>query len=108
MTKRLLIQNGIVTGFSDEIAVQGLSINTVSKVRVSHILPCSFFARILFILIRSVVSDESALASWTRLWRCKWLVKIDGVNYGSFASRVDAITFEKNKIYEMGKFTNGF
>lgn len=108
MTKRLLIQNGIVTGFSDEIAVQGLSIDTVSKVRVSHILPCSLFARILFILIRSVVSDDSALASWTRLWRCTWFVKIDSVNYGCFTSRADAIAFEKNKIYEMGKLKNGF
>jgi hypothetical protein len=42
--------------------------------RASHVEPYDFWLRILFHILRSCVKDDSALAAWTRTWRCYWRV----------------------------------
>lgn len=102
--KRIIIKNGVVCGFADEISFKGLEVQKHCKIRVSRIVPTSFFLMIAFYAVRGICSDESRLAAWTRVWRCQWKVLIDGNSYGPFESREDAITFEKDEIYKQGKF----
>lgn len=51
-----------------------LELGTVVTKRASHVEPATFWARRAFHLLRSVVSDKSRSAEWTRLWTCRWRV----------------------------------
>jgi hypothetical protein len=44
--------------------------------RASHVEPYALLPRLLFTAIRYFVHDDSALAAWTRGWRCKWRVNL--------------------------------
>jgi hypothetical protein len=44
--------------------------------RGSHVVPVSVPLRVAFKALRAVVSDKSAVAAWTRTWRCEWQVEI--------------------------------
>lgn len=101
--RRIVIRNGTVTGFADEVNFAGLTITGFDKKRVSRVLPAGRFQRACFLVLRAVVSDESKAAAWTRLWRCQWNVQIDKETHGPFASRSAAILFEKEFIYRQGK-----
>lgn len=103
MTKRIIIKNGQVTGFIDEVSFAGLDVIKQETVRVSHVIPENRVLACAFRLIRAVSNDKSRLSNWTRTWSCNWLVVIDGQRYGSFSEREAAIKFEKQKIYEQGK-----
>lgn len=96
--KRIVIKNGEVCGFADEVSFKGLEVQEYSKTRVSRIVPTSGILMIAFYVIRGLCSDESKIAAWTRVWRCQWKVLIDGKSYGPFSSRADAISFEKDEI----------
>ena len=50
----------------------GLGEDTVQ--RASHVLPVNLILRALFITIRALVHDTSAIAQWTRTWACRWFV----------------------------------
>ena len=102
--KRIVIKNGEVCGFADEVSFKGLDVQEYSKKRVSRIVPTNGFLMVAFYVIRGLCSDESKIAAWTRVWRCQWKVLIDGKSYGPFSSRADAIAFEKDEIYKQGKF----
>lgn len=99
------IKNNIISGFADEVDFQGLDLLKFDKIRVSKILPVNNFKRILFVLIRIFVNDNSKFAAWTRKWSCPWNVVIGSVSYGPFQSRVEAITFEKNFIRARNEFS---
>lgn len=101
--KRLVIRDGVVTGFADEVSFDGLDVAKVDKQRVSHVLPASFVKRVLFVVLRLLVGEQGRVANWTRQWSGDWLVVIDRHHYGPFTSRAQAINFEKNKIYTQGK-----
>lgn len=101
--KRLVIRGGEVIGFEDEVSFKGLKLTAFEKKRVSHVVPALGVLRIMFNAIRSVTSDASWIAEWTRKWSCDWLVIVDGDAYGPFAQRNDAIRFEKDLIYGQGK-----
>ena len=105
--KRIVIKNGEVCGYADEVSFKGLDVQGYSKKRVSRIVPTNGFLMIAFYVIRGLCSDESKVAAWTRVWRCQWKVLIDGKSYGPFSSRSDAIAFEKDEIYKQGKFFAG-
>ncbi len=101
--RRIVIRNGTVTGFADEVNFAGLTVTRFDKKRVSRVLPTGRFQRGCFLMLRALVSDESKAAAWTRLWRCHWNVKIDNESHGPFESRSAAILFEKEFIYRQGK-----
>jgi hypothetical protein len=103
MAKRIVISGGVVSGFADEVSFDGLEVEQFEKKRVSHVVPENYFLRTLFVSLRAIVSDESTVASWTRTWGCNWVVLIDGEQYGPFVGRDEAISFEKEKIYQQGK-----
>jgi hypothetical protein len=42
--------------------------------RASHVEPVAFWLRLVFHILRSVVSDKSVAAAWTRVWPCDWRV----------------------------------
>lgn len=102
--KRIVIKNGEIFGFADEVSFKGLDVKACSKKRVSRIVPTNGLLMVAFYVIRGLCSDESKVAAWTRVWRCQWKVLIDGKSYGPFSSRSDAIAFEKDEIYKQGKF----
>ena len=53
-----------------------LDMGSRATCRVSHIEPVNVFLRFWFHSIRSHVKDDSALAGWTRRWRCDWRVNM--------------------------------
>lgn len=102
--RRIVICNGTVTGFADEVNFAGLIVTGFDKKRVSRVLPTGRFQRGCFLVLRALVNDESKAAAWTRRWRCQWNVQIDSESHGPFLSRSAAIHFEKDFIYRQGKF----
>lgn len=103
MTKRIVIKDGQICGFADEVIVDGVIFEQTEKTRVSHIVPENWLLRVAFVALRAVVRDESRAAGWTRKWGCLWIVRIERETFGPFVDRADAIKFEKQKIYEQGK-----
>lgn len=101
--RRIVIRDGTVTGFADEVNFVGLTVMGFDRKRVSRVLPTGRFQRVCFLVLRAVVSDESKAAEWTRVWRCQWNVQIDNESHGPFDSRSAAILFEKEFIYRQGK-----
>lgn len=87
-------------GSVNHILVDGFSTAFLGKQvirRASYIEPTHPALRILFHVIRTVVSDNSATARWTRRWPCQWRVNLQrsgGPIMGPFKYRVDAITAE--------------
>ena len=71
-----------------------------TKKRVSHILPENPLKRIVFKVLRKLFGDEGKIADWTRNWKGKWILVIDGEVKGEFESRKDAIEFEKGEIFK--------
>ena len=102
--RRIVIRNGTVTGFADEVSFAGLTVTGFDKKRVSRVLPTGRFQRGCFLVLRALVNDESKAAAWTRRWRCQWNVQIDSESHGPFLSRSAAILLEKDFIYTQGKF----
>lgn len=107
MTKRIVIKNGQICGFADEVNIDGVTFEQTEKTRVSHIVPKNCLLRMAFVALRAVVRDESRAAGWTRHWNCLWLVCIEHETFGPFTDRVEAIKFEKEKIYRQGKLKIG-
>lgn len=94
--------HGKVKTFNGDFDIKG---QNVKVERISHILPEHPILRFAFKLIRSVVSDESVAATWTRKWKCTWYVHIIPTNekfYG-FRDRDEAILFERKHIIELVK-----
>ena len=42
--------------------------------RASHVEPATFWLRVAFHILRTVVNDKSRIAEWTRGWSCDWRV----------------------------------
>lgn len=42
--------------------------------RASHVEPDTFWLRVAFHILRTVVNDKSRIAEWTRGWACLWRV----------------------------------
>jgi hypothetical protein len=47
--------------------------------RASHVEPASRYERWAFNLLRTLFSDTSAVAAWTRTWKCLWRVNTSPV-----------------------------
>jgi hypothetical protein len=66
--------------------------------RASHVYPVNFWKRTAFRALRTVVSDTSRIAYWTRTWQGPWLVDTAPtagvVLEGRWVKRQDAITAE--------------
>ena len=60
----------LATDSADIFLEQG---ETVTR-RASHVEPDNFAYRVAFTVLRSLVSDKSRIAAWTRLWPCLWRV----------------------------------
>ena len=81
-----------------------LEMGTVVTRRASHVEPATFWARQAFRVLRTLFSDTSAIAAWTRTWHCFWRVNTKPVGgpilrnqYGNIAAwwlRQDAIDAE--------------
>lgn len=92
----------VVIGIDGMVEIVGPAGEVVGRERrrrrVSHVEPQSLPLRLAFRLLRSVVSDNSRLAEWTRRWPCRWRVRI--VGFGSeviadgFRDRAAAIEWE--------------
>jgi len=59
----------------------------VQTQRASHVEPDAFALRIAFHIIRSLTSDDTAVAEWTRHWRCLWRVNTSPVGGPILAAR---------------------
>lgn len=103
--RRIVIRDGVVGGFADEVSLVGLQVDSFLKERVSHVVPRALLLQKVFTVLRRFFSDTSMVAVWTRRWKCQWNVRIDSVTFGPFDCREQAIKFEKEKIYSMGRFT---
>jgi hypothetical protein len=71
--------------------------DVVGTYRNSHVEPHGWFKRWLFSTIRKRVSDDGAIAAWTRLWDCHWRVNmtlVGGPIFGKFADRGAALAAE--------------
>ena len=69
----------------------------IESVRVSHVEPLRLMPRVLFHIIRSVCSDDSKLARWTREWKVPWrinLTRVNGPIIQPYTNRPDAIKAE--------------
>ncbi len=106
MTKRIVIKNGTVTGFADDVEKLGIKMVGANSKRVSVILPQNRVLRLLFTKVRAHVSDNSLVASLSRLVPCNWMVIIDDTEHGPYKSRKAAIAFEKQYIFDQGKLHN--
>jgi hypothetical protein len=51
-----------------------LELGEVITRRASHVEPATFWTRVWFHIIRTLVSDKSRVAAWTRNWKCLWRV----------------------------------
>ena len=77
--------------------VEPLGVKVEAKQRASHIVPVNLPLRMIFWVIRSVVSDESWIAAFTRKWSCLWRVdlrKSGGEIHAPFKTRDEAVEFE--------------
>lgn len=101
-TKRLMIKDGVVHGFEDEICFPATEHKILSRRRVSRVVPAGSIARVLFRGLRLVFSDNSWVAQQTRRWRGQWLVEIGDEWFGPFIDRPTAIAFEKEKVFLLG------
>jgi len=106
--RRIVIKHGEVCGFADELSFdsKNMTLTEYEKVRVSRIVPLNIALKMAFIALRLITPDNSKIAAWTRLWKCQWNVLIDDQKYGPFNKRVNAIAFEKEKIYQQGKLNH--
>ncbi|RJX82292.1 hypothetical protein [Pseudomonas sp. LS-2] len=100
--RRIVIKNGVVAGFADELSLEGLDVREYAKNRVSHVVPRRWPLRMAFAVLRGLVADKSRIASWTRTWNCDWTVIIKDEAFGPFTMRERAIEFEKKHIYQQG------
>jgi hypothetical protein len=72
-----------------------------SRRRASHVEPVNLPLRFLFHVLRSVCSDDSRLAAFTRRWPCRWRARVfGGPVLGPFERRTDAIQAEVDWIGE--------
>jgi hypothetical protein len=66
--------------------------------RASHVEPVNTYLRLAFQVIRKLVSDDSRIAAWSRLWPCLWRVDMSPVGGGiipvHFSNRLAAIDAE--------------
>ena len=96
-------ENGNITTFAEELREIDPSLYEEvksTKRRVSHILPKNPLKRIFFKVLRKLFGEEGKVADWTRKWKGKWIVIIDGEVKGEFESREEAIEFEKRYLFE--------
>jgi hypothetical protein len=56
-----------------------LELGTTVTKRASHVEPATFWARIAFHILRTLVADDSSIAAWTRTWKCRWRVNTSPV-----------------------------
>lgn len=62
--------------------------------RASHVEPATFWLRVAFHILRTVVSDKSRIAEWTRSWSCPWRVNTAPVG-GPVLTWADVYTLEQ-------------
>lgn len=62
-------------------------VGTVTTQRASHVEPDSAVLRLVFHAVRSLVSDASRIAEWTRNWPCTWRVNTAPVGGPILAGR---------------------
>ncbi|NWC84306.1 hypothetical protein HX798_29100 [Pseudomonas putida] len=103
--RRIVVKDGVVCGFHDEINFEGLTLESYEKKRVSKIIPDNFFLRGLFYILRIGFGEVGVVSDWTRSWRCTWLLVIDADSKGRFHDRQEAIRFEKELIFQQGKLS---
>ena len=59
----------------------------VQTQRASHVEPDAFVLRLVFHAVRSIVSDDTRIAEWTRHWPCLWRVNTAPVGGPILAER---------------------
>lgn len=99
-------EDGIVTcidSAASRVVMESLGVTTTR--RASHVEPDNEVLRWVFHFIRERVADDSALAAWTRGWRCLWRIRLVETFGGNilperFRDRDEAIAHEVNIINE--------
>lgn len=82
-----IYEDGFSTAFLGEQTVR----------RASYVEPVNLALRFWFHVIRSLVSDKSIIAKWTRRWPCLWQADLSlsgGPVIGPFIKRENAIHAE--------------
>jgi len=99
MKKEIVIRSDGSIAFVHDDKIHDLlkPLGSMEKKRASHVEPINMILRDLFHLIRSIVSDKSIIANWTRRWPCMWQARIiDGPVLGPYRDRLEAIADEVN------------
>ena len=66
--------DGNLTFLATESSDVFLELGTVITRRASHVEPANFWQRIAFRILRTLASDDSRAAAWTRTWNTLWHV----------------------------------
>lgn len=101
--RRIVVKDGVVCGFHDEVNFEGLTLESYEKERVSKIIPDNLCLRVCFYILRIGFGEVGIVSDWTRSWRCIWLLVVDAESKGRFHDRQEAIRFEKELIFQQGK-----
>ncbi|EMM5101200.1 hypothetical protein ACK249_005735 [Pseudomonas aeruginosa] len=101
--RRIVVKDGVVCGFHDEVNFEGLTLESYEKKRVSKIIPDNLCLRVCFYILRIGFGEVGIVSDWTRGWRCTWLLVVDAESKGRFHDRQEAIRFEKELIFQQGK-----
>ena len=72
-------ENGDVLFLASDANDVFLDLGNIVTRRASHVEPADFPTRVWFHILRRFVSDKSAIAAWTRNWRCLWRVNTQPV-----------------------------
>ena len=92
-------QNGRVVLIDSAVGREvAAELGTVTTRRASHVLPVNALLRILFNVLRHIVTDDSRIAEWTRKWTCLWFVDPSPVGgdvlSGRWRDRASAVAAE--------------
>ena len=86
-------------------AAKTLYFGPLPRIRASHVYPDNWVLRLVFRVVRALVSDDSQTAQWTRNWNCLWLVDTSplggGILEGRWRNRNEAIDAEVEAINQI-------
>jgi hypothetical protein len=72
-------EDGNLTFLNTDSADTFLECGSVVTRRASHVEPADLPRRLAFKILRSLTSDKSRIAAWTRNWNCLWRVNTSPV-----------------------------
>ena len=72
----VFINNDASVTFLKSPLTAGFNLGPSVTRRYSAVEPACWYLRLVFCVVRGLVDDASALAEWTRNWKCFWRARI--------------------------------